>query len=140
MYSEKCNCRKKCFVYTDVSQGVMVFCCQGTPDPKSNKKLLIDEEYPSSFCDFKKIIPLDGPLRWPPHEPKRKKGYVPVRDIANEIRLKIQFLRSHKKFSTLQELEQISGIKFDDSYGGVWEWTHLIEQLSSNLGKETESP
>lgn len=126
MNTRKCDCGKKCFVFTNVSQGYMVFCCPGTPDPKGNKKLLIDEEFPSKFCNFLIKIPLEEPLRWPIITPQNKKGYAPPRDIANEIRLKVQFLRSHKKFSTLQELEQLSGMKYKDTYGGVYEWTQLI--------------
>lgn len=136
---ELCKCKKSVIKYTDMSSGKINYTCKGIRNSKASDKLILDEDYPTVFCDYRRHEDIEN------YKPciinDKKKEYSPNIISKNKkiesILLKIRHFLSNKLFTTFQELEKeckTFNINFyDKNNETIYEFTQRITKEFSNL-------
>lgn len=138
----KCGCNKECTVFHDLGTNSMIYSCKGTRHPKANKKILYDEEFPSIFCEFKKIIKPDNPSTYlEPEKSYNPDKYVPIVPKNKNLWIipTVQFFLDNKLPLTFRELEihckQHNVDQYDETKETMYEYTQRIKKEFLRLGE-----
>lgn len=118
-----CNCNEECFGYINASTGYMVYKCNQIIEPKKeNTEWKLGCDYSNTIQMYTNITKPEEPEYKIPETRNPKTKTEMCTDLANLFLLT-------QKFTTFQELENVSGRKFDGDREHIMNYVYSFINL-----------